>query len=200
MPSSCLHRGKEVVRLDCRWDSRHAAAIKRHGGRWSRTLNAWYLPRSKTLLEKLVRMIAASLSVNIDAPELIMMRRTLELKGYSTNTIRSYTGCFSLFLDFFYGGKDVAVLSKQDIEDYLLYLAKERKYSEGAIHSMVNSVKFYYEQVLGKQRELYQVERPRKPLQPSSSPAPPAPGSKSLIFTRPARSLPVPSPQRRRAA
>ena len=128
-------------------------------------MNAWYLPRSKTLLEKLVRMIAASLSVNIDPPELIMMRRTLELKGYSTNTIRSYTGCFSLFLDFFYGGKDVAVLSKQDIEDYLLYLAKERKYSEGAIHSMVNSVKFYYEQVLGKQRELYQVERPRKPLQ-----------------------------------
>lgn len=162
-PVTTRHRDEEVVFVGCP-DLPAVAIVKQHGGRWSRTLGGWYLSRSKLLLEKLVRSIASANSVNIDPPELADMQRMLELKGYSPNTIRNYLSAFSLFLDHHYG-KDIPQLSKQDIEEYLLFLTRERKYSEAAIHSMVNSVKFYYERVLRKPKEYYSIERPKKPLQ-----------------------------------
>ncbi len=55
-------------------------------------------------------------------------------------------------------------ITKREIEDYLLFLAKEKKYSETAVHTMVNAIKFYYEQVLKKPKQFYEVQRPKKPV------------------------------------
>ncbi len=70
-----------------------------------------------------------------------------------------------MFRDYWYGREALDKLSKQDIENYLLLLSKEKAYSETAVHTMVNAIKFYYEQALQKPREFYQLERPRKPVQ-----------------------------------
>jgi len=37
--------------------------------------------------------------------------------------------------------------------------------SANTIHSRINAIKFYYEQVLGRERMLFDLPRPKKPLQ-----------------------------------
>ncbi len=52
---------------------------------------------------------------------------------------------------------------KKTIEDYLLYLSKEKNYSERAVHTVINAIKFYYEQVLKKPKEFYDLKDLRNP-------------------------------------
>jgi site-specific recombinase XerD len=53
-------------------------------------------------------------------------------------------------------------ITKEQIRKYLLYLVKEKRYSSSAQNQAINSIKFYYEKVLGKPVEKYYVPRPRK--------------------------------------
>src|ERR1035437_8786575 len=47
------------------------------------------------------------------------------------------------------------------ITDFLRYLVMERKVSVSYQNQAINAVKFYYERVLGGQRKVYVVDRPR---------------------------------------
>ncbi|HRO42374.1 MAG TPA: tyrosine-type recombinase/integrase, partial [Flavipsychrobacter sp.] len=163
-PSKALHYDKEVVKLLFGKDLTLTSTIKKHEGRWSKTLNGWYVAKSKKLLIKIIKAIAEQKGTDIERNEIKEMKRRLQLKSYSENTIRTYTQAFSLFLDHFYG-KDIGAVTKDEIETYLLHLSKEKEYSESALHSMVNAIKFYYEQALKKPKEFYQIERPKKPMQ-----------------------------------
>jgi len=162
-PSSTKHRNEDVVLLSFPYNNDFISIIKSNKGRWSKTLNSWYVPKSKKILLKITYSIAQIKGIEIERKEIKQMVRKLELKSYSMSTITSYRNTFSLFLDYYYT-KDIDVLTKQDIEDYLLYLAKTKKYSEAAIHSSINAIKFYYEQVLKRGKENYQVQRPKKPI------------------------------------
>ncbi|HUS02333.1 MAG TPA: site-specific integrase [Chitinophagaceae bacterium] len=86
----------------------------------------------------------------------------LELKSYSSSTIKVYKQSLNAFIDFF-EDKEPGTISKREIEEYLLHL-RNRKQSETAIHSAVNAIKFYYEQVLKKPKEIYELQRPKKPI------------------------------------
>ena len=52
-----------------------------------------------------------------------------------------------LFLEHFYPRKPEEI-SKREVEDYLIHLAQVKKYGEATIHTAINAIKFYYEQVL----------------------------------------------------
>jgi integrase/recombinase XerD len=162
-PSSIKHRNEDVVLLAFAYNKDFIDIIKANKGRWSKTLNGWYIPKSKTILSKITYAIAALKEIDIERKEIKHLVRKLELKSYSKSTISSYRNSFSLFLDHF-NTKNIIVLTKQDIEDYLLYLAKTKRYSEAAIHTSINAIKFYYEQVLQRDKEIYQVQRPKKPI------------------------------------
>lgn len=163
-PSSALHYHREVVKLSFQKNPELTEIVKKHEGKWSKTLNSWYVPKSKSLLVKIIKEIGSAKGIDLDREEIKELKRRLALKSYSTNTVRTYTQAFSLFLDHFYG-RDVCTISKHEIETYLLLLAREKEYSESAIHSMVNAIKFYYEQVLKQPKAYYDVERPKKPIQ-----------------------------------
>lgn len=47
---------------------------------------------------------------------------------------------------------------------YLLWLIKKGKYSETHVHTAVNAIKFYFEQVEKRPREFYDLPRSKKPL------------------------------------
>ncbi len=79
----------------------------------------------ETAAQKLVKEIAKSKHEDIESAELREMERKLQLKGYSVNTIKSYKNAFSLFLDYYFP-KPMKNITKREIEDYLLFLAKER--------------------------------------------------------------------------
>ena len=87
------------------------------------------------------------------------MHELLVLKAYSPNTIKTY--CIELAqLLYVLGNNPVDELTPERLRSYFLYCAKKLKLSENIIHSRLNAVKFYFEQVL-KQEKLFFMEIPR---------------------------------------
>lgn len=87
----------------------------------------------------------------------------LQLKGYSPNTFRVYTNEFHCLLRLL-STVSVTDLTKEHIMAYLLWLIKKKRYSETHVHTAVNAIKFYFEQVEKRPREFYDLPRPKKPL------------------------------------
>lgn len=88
----------------------------------------------------------------------------LILNRYSQSTIKSYKYHFQQFLIVF-RGNDLEEVTKEDIENYIYSVLKKRKISESTQSLMINSIKFYYEKVLGRPKKQYKITRPKKPLQ-----------------------------------
>lgn len=84
----------------------------------------------------------------------------LEIKRYSNNTVRSYVSCFERFINHFHD-RDIDHLNEKDIRTYLKYLVG-KDWSNSYINQSINSIKFYYEIVLGMPNRFYKIERPRK--------------------------------------
>ena len=93
----------------------------------------------------------------------IAFKNTLTLKGYSPSTIRTYCTEFGLFLQLL-GKVPAATLSYDRLQNYFLYCHRQLKLSENTIHSRINAVKFYYEQVLKKEKFFWELPRPKKPF------------------------------------
>jgi len=87
----------------------------------------------------------------------------LQLKAYSNSTIRTYTSEFSLFLRLL-GKTKADSFSIQRIKDYLQYCHATLQLTENTIHSRMNALKFYYEQVLKREKFFWEIPRPKKPL------------------------------------
>lgn len=88
------------------------------------------------------------------------IEKKLVLKSYSLNTISSYKTEFSNFLRYF-EKFDLNTITKEQIESYIYYLITKYKISDSTQNSIINSIKFYYEHVLGKPREYYDIQRPK---------------------------------------
>jgi len=58
--------------------------------------------------------------------------------------------------------KKVKDITEEDIKSYLLYMVDKRKVSYSTQNQIINSIKFYYEQVLGLGKKKYWINRPRK--------------------------------------
>lgn len=84
----------------------------------------------------------------------------LELKKYSNNTVKTYVSCFESFINY-YNDQDIDKLDENDIRNYLEFLIKSDR-SNSYINQAINSIKFYYETVLGLPNRFYSIERPRK--------------------------------------
>ena len=84
----------------------------------------------------------------------------LELKRYANNTVKTYVGCFELFINY-YRDAEIMSLNENDIRSYLQKLIQEGK-SNSYVNQMVNAIKFYYEVVKEMPNRFYSVERPRK--------------------------------------
>jgi len=80
---------------------------------------------------------------------------------YSEKTIKSYKGLFEEFINY-YHKIDINRIDESMITAFLRYLVIERKVSTSYQNQAINAVKFYYERVLGGQRKVYLVERPRE--------------------------------------
>jgi len=90
------------------------------------------------------------------------LRNKLVLKGYSPQTVRNYCREFHQLLRLL-GERFVNDLSKEQLMSYLLWLLEKQGCSETKVHMSVNAIKFYFEQILERERELYDLPRPKKP-------------------------------------
>lgn len=82
-------------------------------------------------------------------------------KRYSSHTIAIYSHYFKQFLNYF-NGQEIEHLSHQQINDYLVNIIQKKKISASEQNQRINAIKFYYEKVLGQEKQFYAIHRPKK--------------------------------------
>lgn len=90
---------------------------------------------------------------------MLMCEQKFILKSFGTSTIKNYLGALSYFFSFF-RNRDLKEVSKQEIEAYVFHLKSKYKISDSKQNTVINAIKAYYEHVLGKPREYYDIQRP----------------------------------------
>lgn len=180
------HRHQCVIKADFAYDEKLIAIVKaQKGARWSQTLRSWYFLTKEFRLDAFCQALKDSVFIDYSQlkkhsppspvitkeifsyepkPTLKLpsgYKEQLILKRYSQNTIKTYCSCFLKFLDFF-KGQSIDLLSKKDIQAFLLYLIQERKVSYSTQNQYINAIKFYYEKVLKQTKMVFTLERPNK--------------------------------------
>lgn len=84
----------------------------------------------------------------------------LEIKKYSNNTCRTYIAQFEKFINH-YKELDLLAINEEEINKYMQSLV-QAKFSDSYINQAINSIKFYYEVVMGMPNRFYSIERPIK--------------------------------------
>lgn len=100
---------------------------------------------------------------NLD--RLASLEKQIILRGYSTSTIKNYKSCFIRFLTHFQESSielPVEQLEKEALENYVYSLISNHRISESKQNTVINSIKFYYEKVLGRPKIKYRIQRPKK--------------------------------------
>lgn len=92
------------------------------------------------------------------------MQAHLKLKAYSASTIRTYIGEMKQLLGLL---KDIPAddLQTVHLKRYLLFCHEKLHLTENSLHSRMNALKYYYEQVLGREKFFWEIPRPKKQLQ-----------------------------------
>ncbi len=90
-------------------------------------------------------------------------KNILTLKRYSPSTMRTYCNEFHIFLETL-KNKPAKELSPGQLQRYILYCINTLKLKENSVHSRMNALKFFYEQVLHKEKMFFEIPRPKRPL------------------------------------
>jgi integrase/recombinase XerD len=85
---------------------------------------------------------------NLEALEKFV--QLLKLKAYSESTIRTYRNEFIQLLQLL-KKKPVNELTPEELKRYLVYCYEKLHLTENTLHSRINAMKFYYEQVLKRE-------------------------------------------------
>jgi integrase/recombinase XerD len=165
-----VYEGKEVIFIRFAYNTALVARVKKLVGvKWSFAQKAWYVIDSVFYREKfglseksVVGKAALSNIHAINRPALERYVETLQLKAYSPNTIATYTSEFSQLLCMLQDNK-VDGLDSERLRGYFLHCTNTLKLSENTLHSRINAVKFYFEQVLKGEKFFFDIPRPKKP-------------------------------------
>ncbi len=101
---------------------------------------------------------------NANLAELEKMLLLLKGRAYSPSTIITYRNEVMQLLQLL-GNRPIAQLTPNDIQRYMVYAMQQEGISENTAHSRINALKFYFEQVLGRERFFFEIPRPKKPQQ-----------------------------------
>ena len=91
------------------------------------------------------------------------MRQKLQLKAYSPSTIKTYINEMAQLLQ---AVQNIPAddLTSEHLKRYLVFCYEKLRLKENTLHSRINALKFYYEQVLGRQKFFWDIPRPKKPI------------------------------------
>ncbi len=112
------------------------------------------IPEQKCQIPE-VKLSESSLNI------LAQLERKIVLKGYSPRTRSQYRTAMIRFLGYFQA-RNIELLTKSEIEGFIYLLISKYKIKEPAQNAMISAIKFYYEHVLGRPREYYDLTRPKK--------------------------------------
>lgn len=171
------------IRLTFPYDSILVSVIRQQPFyAWDPVCKSWTLPHTEKIMDTLLRVCKEkgwkytfldTTETLKPRPQLTSHQRDflrkcpqkytdkLTMLRYSQNTLRTYTQCFTEFINH-YHDKPLEEISQEDVRSFLCYLVDERHVSSSYQNQMVNAIKFYYEKVAGGSRQTYYIERPRK--------------------------------------
>ncbi|MBS1782096.1 MAG: tyrosine-type recombinase/integrase, partial [Bacteroidetes bacterium] len=164
------HHGNKVIWVKFDYDKNLIQHLRSYAKvLWSASQKAWYMTDNSThrnlcgLEPELVGKEVLLKISEINLPEFQKFQNILILKAYSVNTRRTYSIEFAQLL-YVLKNFPVQELSKERLQSYFLYCHKELQLSENQIHSRINAIKFYYEQVLHQSKMFFDIPRPKKPV------------------------------------
>ena len=82
-------------------------------------------------------------------------------KRYSKNTQYIYCNYFKDFYAYF-KKEDLPNITTAQINSYILELIKLKNISISQQNQRINAIKFYYEKILGRDKQYYELHRPKK--------------------------------------
>ena len=99
----------------------------------------------------------------VNEPFLVRAREEIILKGMSASTQKTYLNELGRF---FADIKQVAAtdITHERLRKYLAWCLERMQLSEHTVHSRMNALKFFYEQVLKREKFFFDIPRPKKPL------------------------------------
>jgi site-specific recombinase XerD len=165
------HRGKKVIFVHFPYNLEFHKQLREKfsTAKWSASKKCWYLPDVNSIRNEIGMAPDTEMGKAVvcqihpvNQPALKRLHETLVLKSYSPSTIQTYCGEFSQLL---YLLKDFPVdtLTPERLRSYFLYCIKTLKLTENTIHSRINAVKFYFEQVLRRDKLFFEeIPRPQK--------------------------------------
>lgn len=100
---------------------------------------------------------------NGNMEQLLRMVQALQLAGNPATTIKTYKNEFKQLLQLL-NQKAVETLTSEDLRRYMLTCAKECKLSPGTLNSRLNAIKYYFENILHREKFFVDLPRAKKPL------------------------------------
>lgn len=162
------HNNKKVIWIVFPYNESLIAHLKLHTtAKWSQTNKKWYVPNNthfRNMFQLTSPIIGDAVMVKIhpvNQPALQRLIEHLKLKAYSPNTIKTYAAEFSQLLQTIQSFP-VDQLSPENIRAYILYCIENLKLSNNLIHSRLNAIKLYFEQVLHREKFFIDIPRPQK--------------------------------------
>lgn len=144
--------------------------------KWSNTHKGWHLPDTKENRKKCGITDDQKLSViknkqlssipllsENNQTQLYLFLEKLTLKKYSSSTITTYRNEFLQLLQKL-NQIQAQDLTPEHLKRYMLYCTINLKLSENTLHSRLNALKFYFEQVLLREKFFWEIPRPKKHL------------------------------------
>ncbi|WCM43174.1 site-specific integrase [Flavobacterium sp. CBA20B-1] len=165
-----VHRAKNVILISFPYSDSLKSKLKNKfpSAKWSATKKAWYLPDFPSIREQLglhkknnyANYFQKTHPNNHQA--LTLFLEQLELKAYSSNTIKAYLNEFAHLLSTI-KQHNVDDLSPDQLKSYFLYCLKKEQTKERKMNGKINAIKFYFEQVLHRPKMFFDIPRPKKP-------------------------------------
>lgn len=192
--SYVTHKNTDCILLQSNYDPKLNSLYKNLPFvRYSNTNKSWYIAKNKELLKQVAKVAQPFATLNVEKLRLSVVEiaekqthntkaaifglisehnltqleqliQTLILKSYSQSTINTYKNEFVAFLQTLKNIKANEFTTNR-VKDYLFYCHNVLQLSENTIHSRMNALKFYYEQVLNYDKFFWNIPRPKKPLQ-----------------------------------
>lgn len=135
--------------------------------RYSGSTKRWYtldMPQYRIKLGMPLKHFGDSLLHKIheiNIPVYRLMQRELIIKGYSKNTQRVYLSEFAKYLNII-KKNHADTFDVDKLKSYMLYCINKLQFKENTLHSHLNALKFYYDQILGRESFKYELPRPKK--------------------------------------
>ncbi len=178
------HRGVLVVAMQFAYNKEIIHLIRQFEGvRWSKSKGYWYFLAAYfdlhlffETLHKTAYIDYSALSgkASIKKEALKSEKETvvkpeipqayydlLDQKRYSESTKKTYLNYFGDFINAF-RNRALEQIRPEEINPYILKLIRERKISASQQNQRINAIKFYYEKVLRREKQYFDISRPRK--------------------------------------